>query len=102
MNDETMQKLTHLWEDEEFVDAFANAKTEDEIIQLLSNNGVEITEEEVAKIKDFAGQQNELNEEELEDVAGGIATSLVLLTAATAIALGLYRQWLAWKRAHGK
>jgi predicted ribosomally synthesized peptide with nif11-like leader len=92
-----MEKLSPLWENEEFVKSLAAAESEEAALKLFADNGIDITTEELAEIKSSATAQDELGEEDLEDVAGGIAISA--LTAAGALALGwwVYQQWRKWK-----
>lgn len=96
--EEIMEKLNPLWEDEQFVAALAGAETDEEVLKLLGEHGIELNEEEAAEIKAAANRQGELSEDDLEDVAGGIGFAGMSL--AVAIALGLYRLWKAWKNKH--
>ena len=97
VRDEIMEKLSPLWENEEFVKALAAAESEEAALKLFADNGVDITTEELSEIKANATSQGELGEEDLEDVAGGVVLST--LSAAGAMALGwwVYQQWRKWK-----
>lgn len=74
-NQEKNVLLEQLAENEAFLSAFAKVESKDQLQELLKNNGLELTCEEVdafvAKLDEAVG--GELNEENLDDVAGGLA-----------------------------
>lgn len=61
--------LEELMKDEELTRKIANAKDLDEVVKLLQDKGIEITTVELQNEFDTA---NEMNEVDLEDVAGGL------------------------------
>ena len=72
-----------LMKDAEFAKAVEAAEDVKTLVELLKSKGVEITEEEMEKALDVAEKQgDELDENALENVAGGMSISLM-------IALGL-------------
>ena len=78
---ETNEKLSVLFQDEEFIEALCKVKTMDELLKLLDQNGVQMTEEDVhecmeqgrqmLKDKNIMNEDGELTEAGLEMVAGG-------------------------------
>lgn len=68
---------------EEFVsrpdvqEAIRNAESYEEIIKLFADNGFEVTEEQLEA--SFSNQSGELNEDALDEVAGGLRIILPLL-----------------------
>ena len=61
--------------DPEFVKAFAAAKSPEETQKLLAGRGIEMTLEEVLAMGEAIGN-DELNDDELENVSGGIGIVL--------------------------
>lgn len=98
IRDEVMEKLSPLWENEEFVKAMAAAETDEDVIKLFADNGISVTEEEVAEVRASAATMGELDEEDLEEVSGGFI--MAAFTAATALAIGwwFYLRWIKWRR----
>lgn len=67
--------LENLFENAEFIEKFQKAESKDDLQKLFKEYGIELSREEidefVAELEKF-GDNGELNEEELESVAGGI------------------------------
>ncbi|MBR3631012.1 MAG: hypothetical protein IKN55_11165 [Oscillospiraceae bacterium] len=87
--DERMKKVEALMQDQEFVKAAMNAENEEAVQKLFSDNGVEMSIDEIVGIRDtmlavidgkISGEQlekavnGELSEEELAQAAGGLLT----------------------------
>lgn len=73
----------------EFSKVYHGGQDFSEVVIFGKNNGFEFTEEECKQIYDAVDSQleDELSDDDLEKVAGGIATATVL--AVTAVAAGL-------------
>jgi hypothetical protein len=88
LKEEVNQRLIDLVQNEEFTSKLENAKTDEQILNLLSQYEIEMTMEELADAKN-AGRKlleeqkiqtdGELSEETLEQVAGGIRWSRFLV-----------------------
>lgn len=63
------EKIRVLMENEEFVEAFRSATNAQEIVELFGSNGVEVPLEIAQEL--FEKEERDLNEEELDNVAGG-------------------------------
>jgi hypothetical protein len=76
MNEEMMRKIDGLFENVDFEAAFFGCEDEDSLLRLLSENGVEISKEELQDMIRMSVQHDdwgELEEDALEAVAGGRA-----------------------------
>ncbi len=66
--------------DESFAVKVASMQTAESLIELAKNEGFTINEEQakagLAKIKSLADQGKKLNDEELDDIAGGLPSEL--------------------------
>lgn len=69
------EKMNELFQDETFVEKLLNKETDVEVKELLAENGVEISLEEISAIKKTVEARlendSELSEDDLENVAGG-------------------------------
>ena len=88
------EKFEKLMQDEAFAEKLLSLDEDTEIQALLSENGVEFTLEQIAAIKkgviaQLNGEDAELSEDDLEDVAGGIAVGTAI-TVAVGVAKGLF------------
>ena len=63
------QKLIEIINNEEISARIENAESVEEVLQILAENGLETTAEELGILK--VGEESELDEESLEAVAGG-------------------------------
>ena len=103
MNEERMKEV---FADEEFIKELLSKETAEEAQELLAEKDIDVSIEQLAKIKDIIvvklqaaenGESAELTEEELADVAGGylgIATIIIVsiaipLITGTGIAVGI-------------
>lgn len=78
--------MEELIKNEEFMKKLESAESPEEAVALFKENGVEVTVEELEKIAKMGS--GELDEEMLDDVAGGIIIG-VPLTIAAAVAIGV-------------
>lgn len=83
-------EVEKLFNNETFVSQIANATNTQEIVKILSDNGIEISEEELAKVISEAKQESELDEEALDNVAGGVIKGSIYW-------LGYFIGWLVAK-----
>ena len=66
---EIQEKIQELMEKKEFVEAFGKVSNAQEVVELFGNNGVEVPVEVAQEL--FEQDERDLNEEELDEVAGG-------------------------------
>jgi len=108
MNQQEMEaKIKEVFRDEEYVKELLNLETAEEVQASLKEKGIEMTIDEIMKIKNMLekSEDEELSDEDLEKVGGGcfaiaagvIVVSLVV-TGASAIATNIYmnkreRRW---------
>ena len=90
MNDMMLAKIESMMKDETFYDQLQELSSKDEIIELFSHNGIEISNEDFAEMADkgiailkelgHIGEDGELSPEMLDAVSGGgkIGTLLLL------------------------
>ncbi len=69
------EKVLNLLGNETFLKELSTKETPVEVMALFADNGVTLTEEEVLKMRDIITKSasGELNEDDLENVAGGSA-----------------------------
>ena len=92
------EQLSKLFQDEAFKAEVSELKTAEELQAAFARHGVNITKDEVIDLCGAIAQQmdkgdeEELNEEALENVSGGIAFSLIALGVVCigAVALGIW------------
>ena len=68
------KRLEELFSDQKFVDALGAADKAEEVVRIFAENGVEMSTEEAEKFLEGCAngaQSGELNEDELDAVAGG-------------------------------
>lgn len=75
------KKIEKLMEDKAFVAELAAMETVDDMAEALNARGVEITADELVQAQDvfLAKQNGELNEEDLDQVAGGAGPLVVVI-----------------------
>lgn len=77
-NEEMIKKADELYENEEFRAKVASCETEEEIIAIFKEVGIEITKDDFAAAKDYI-EKPELSADDLDDVSGGGVGGLLLL-----------------------
>jgi len=66
----------------------AQAETLEEVAKICNESGIEVTAEELKAVE--ASENSELNEDELDNVAGGCAAAAIAIGIA---AIGIYQIW---------
>jgi hypothetical protein len=76
------EKLTELLKDEAVVEEFLKQETTEAAQKFLASKGVEISDEEIEQlgkaIAAAANKSEEMNDDELEKVAGGFSVSSII------------------------
>lgn len=77
------EKLNELLQDESFIKNLLSLETDEEVQSFLSENGVDFTLSEIAAIKSgvaarLAGDEEELSDDDLENVAGGADIAAII------------------------
>ena len=67
----TEEKLKELLNDQAFQDEMNNAATLEDAAKIMQQHGIQVTPEELQEIMAKMESESELNETELDDVAGG-------------------------------
>lgn len=75
----TEEKLKELLNDQAFQDEMSNAATLEDAAKIMQQHGIQVTPEELQEIMTKMESESELNESELDDVAGGSYTYRILL-----------------------
>lgn len=96
----TEQKIKEIFSDEEFVASLMNMESPEDVQKALAEKGLELSVEEIEKIRQAAmDQEGELSEEALEGVAGGSVAAIVLGVLAGVTSLfKLGRSVNSWTR----
>ena len=91
MNKEMVQeKINELFRDENFVSALCQAKTPEEVAAIFNANSVQMTAADAQQIMDYVTQKEELDENALDNVSGGIVwTSVYVACFAIGVGAGL-------------
>ena len=83
-----MEKLAELLKDKAVAEELMRQETVEDAKKFLASKGVDVTDEELqaihAEIQKQTSESDELNEDQLENVAGGVAISTVI-SVATAV-----------------
>ena len=99
-NEEKIVLLEKLTDNDAFLADIAKAESKDQLQEVFANYGLELTCEEVdafvAKLNNETA--DELNEDALEDVAGGVDAAWVFKTAGKAIKKVAKFCWNAGKK----
>lgn len=85
----TEEKLKELLNDQAFQDEMNNAATLEDAAKIMQQHGIQITPEELQEIMTKMESESELNESELDDVAGGSWATYAALRAG-----GRFFYWL--------
>ena len=72
-----MKKLTELLGNEEFIEKIKGIDSKEQFLSLLSDNGVYISEEALDQFVDKLAEDKELTEEDLQDISGGWAWTVI-------------------------
>lgn len=73
------QQIQELFSDEAFVTSILEMETPEEVQAALADKGLELSLEEISSIQNTLNtNEGELSEDELENVAGGIAITTVI------------------------
>ena len=94
--DERTTKIEALKTNKVFIEKLLEAKSNEDIIAVFADEGIEVTEKEILAADDMLTSDGELNEKALENVSGGwvgvvigIAAVLAGASAARGLADGL-------------
>lgn len=81
MNTEQLEKLKEYLSDENNAKALLALETTAEVQKKLAENGIDISEADIERIKALAAKREdgELSEEDLENVAGGMVDEILEL-----------------------
>jgi len=93
MNEE---RIKEVFADEEFVKEFFGKETPEEAQALLAEKDIDVSVSDLCKLMDMLiakfenpDAEMELDDEELEDVAGGVVCGIIAFAATAAIFAGL-------------
>ena len=91
MDKEMVQKkINELLADESFISALCQTKTAEEVAAVFNANSVQMTVAEAQQIMDYVTQKDELDENALDNVSGGIVWSAVYVSCfAIGVGAGL-------------
>lgn len=87
-------KIKEVFSDEAFVKELFTKETPEEVQALLETKGIELSIDEIVKVREIlakkvalaqSGEEYELSDQDLEDVAGGIIDPLSILVATVCI-----------------
>ncbi len=83
------QKIKELFSDEQFVKELFALETPEEVQAVLADNDVEISVEEILKIRELLikKENGELSDEDLEEVSGGLVQ--VITHATIVLVMGI-------------
>ena len=78
-----LEKLEELLKNEEFAAKLLALDDDKDVQEMLNDNGIEMTLEEIAAVKkgviaELNGEEAELSEDDLECVAGGVSVGAVV------------------------
>lgn len=101
-----MVDLEKLLSDDKFLDKVVNCKNDEEVKKAFKENGVDLTDEQMANIKtNLKKAAEDLSQEELSEVSGGLkkrytleVDSKVSDMANAAVAVGAFGGYLGWIR----
>ena len=84
-----MEKLAELLKDKAVAEELMRQETIEDAQKFLASKGVDVTDEDLqairAEIQKQTSESDELNDDQLENVAGGVAVSTVIGIVSTVI-----------------
>ena len=81
--------IEELKTDKAFMEKIENAESIAEIVALFKDKGIDVTEEQLEAAADYYGKREELSEDSLERVAGGIVDPIsISLGIVIGVAIG--------------
>lgn len=85
----TQEKIQEVFSDEKFVESLLQMEEPEEVQAALKEKGIELTVEEVKQIREKLENtsEGELSEEDLGQVSGGIAITMIIGAIAGLISL---------------
>ena len=87
---EIREKIENLMQDTELMQKLENVKSAEEIIALLGEQGLEVSEENAQAALAALNSNGELSEEDLEKVAGGVGPWGLIAAGAVVLVVALY------------
>lgn len=97
------EKIIELAKDQTFVDKLLTMEDNSEVQKAFSENGVELTVEEIDKMAEMAfGEQRELDESELENVSGGFLAEAAIVCSGIALFANAMAEYNNSRKAKGK
>ena len=103
-----MEKLTELLKDKAFAEEFFKQETAEDAQKFLASKGVDVTIDELNQLRDAIvtrlddSNGDELSDDQLENVAGGMAVATVAgivagVAGATSFGVALFDKIKSWK-----
>lgn len=91
------EQMSALLADEKFISELCKVRTAEEVAAIFTANAVPMTVADAQQIMDFATQKEELDENTLDNVSGGIVWTSVYLAcfaigAGAGLAHGAYKE----------
>ncbi len=83
------QKIKEIFSDEVFVESLANMETAEDVQATLAEKGIELTVADINALRvQLSNGEEELSEEDLENVSGGVAIALLFSICGALFATG--------------
>ena len=90
-------KINELFSDEAFVEKLFNMETAEQAQAALKEKGVELSADELSKIRETilaqANSEGELSLDALDDVAGGVVVKVLAARAVVNVARRILSRW---------
>ncbi len=99
-----MEKVLELLQDEAFVEELDKLQEEKDVIALFESRGATVTMDQLRELFSQLPEQGEINEDDLDKVAGGTILLSPTITATIgrpltkALSLGILCRVLKWRR----
>lgn len=101
--DKRTEQVKALMEDQEFVNHLLTLESNEEVRKAFAEKGVEFSLEEVEAVAEAAFGGGELDESQLENVAGGIAWEIIAIVASgVALAANGMAEYNNYRKSKGK